>query len=388
VYPALSPEIRAELEPIALATLRVESVPDHANVFLDEAFRGTTPLHIPNVEAGRHVLRVEKNHVYQPVMKEVELKEGETLAVTVPLDSNLENYYLARIKESPKKLSNYTEFVHLHVLNNAPEKAVDVILQAVAALKGGEAKPSELARFTSEVSSVYGGSAGPLDDATRKKFLDGLVDLFEQVAGTADVSYATYTPIASLLIQAGRTKDVLAVCDRLGDAGKRPGYLHYQIGRAIAKTAGSATALAILARSIELNPKYYPAHYYVGTIHHRNGNLDKAMASYQEAEKLLSKGSSSYYQGLVQYNIARVLAAKGDVAGATARFEKALAVKTSPAYVNQWRLDYAQFLATNGKKAEAIKQYTELRRTATSSTHRYAAIKALKRLGVTPKKKD
>jgi len=388
VDPSLTPDVSAPLERIALASLEITSDPDHASVFLDDAYRGATPLVIPNIEAGSHALRVEKGHVYQPALKPIDLEAGQTLKLDIALASNLESYYHARIKEEPGALSNYTELVHIHVLDRAAPKAVAVIVAGLKALKTGETEAAEISRFYSELKTVYAGSAGPLDAATSKTLLDGILTLFEQLASVSGASYTTYTPLATFLLQAGRTADVIAVCDKVSGTGKRPGYVHYQVGRAVAKTTGGAAALAILQRSIELNAKYYPAHYYIGTIHHRAGTLDKALASYEAAEKLLASGASSYYQGLIQYNIARICAARADVAGAIKRYEAALAVKTSASYSNEWRLSYAQFLATNGKKEEAIKHYTVLR---TSSASNYTTVKAaaaaLKQLGVKKEKK-
>ena len=95
-----------------------------------------------------------------------------------------------------------------------------------------------------------------------------------------------------------------------------------------------------------------------------------------------SSSSAAYYQGAVQVGIARLLVSKKDIEGAIARYKKAIAINTSPSYVCQWRLQFAELLLEQGRKQEATEQYKEIARLADADTDAgMAARRALRRMG-------
>ena len=76
--------IQLEIQP---ASLKVVSIPDKARVYIDNNFRGTTPLDIPAIDAGPHRVRVEQQG-YDPNARNIELSPGEATVEEFRLSSN------------------------------------------------------------------------------------------------------------------------------------------------------------------------------------------------------------------------------------------------------------------------------------------------------------
>ncbi len=76
--------IQLEIQP---ASLKVVSIPDKARVYIDNNFRGTTPLDIEAIDAGSHRIRVEQQG-YDPNARNVELNPGESTVEEFRLASN------------------------------------------------------------------------------------------------------------------------------------------------------------------------------------------------------------------------------------------------------------------------------------------------------------
>jgi len=374
---ALSPT----LAPLELGTLVVESTPDGASVLLDGDYRGVTPATIRHVEAGSHSVRLVREPMYKPVVEHVELEAGETRRIAVELESGLEALYQGRIQEEPAKLSNYTELLHLHIINQRSDKAVEAIGQALKALETAEPEPDELSRFYNELALVHQGRAGTIDDETRQRILDAVTLLFERLATAKPDEPELYRPLVALLAKAGQWDAIVKACNKAAHKGDAAGAVHVSVAKMYLGWGEANSAIVLLERAKELRPGSFELLYSLGSAYHRADRHDEALSTYLAAEKLTAK-ASHYYAGRLQYDIARLLSAKGDVDGAAARFEKAVKTKASSYYTAQWRYHYAELLAEHDRKDQAIAQYREiLRQTPTSKLGR-AAQRALLRLGV------
>ncbi len=76
--------VQLEVRP---ASLKVVSIPDKARVYIDNAFSGTTPLDVAEIDAGAHRVRVEMKG-YDPNARNIELKPGEQTVEEFRLASN------------------------------------------------------------------------------------------------------------------------------------------------------------------------------------------------------------------------------------------------------------------------------------------------------------
>lgn len=379
--PAEGTVLKRTLEPLELATLIVESTPDRASVFLDDEYRGVTPLTLRDIEAGPCTVRVSREPAYRSKIEQLELKAGETHRLSVQLESGLEALYEGRIAKDPKQLSNYTELIHLQVGSSQVAEAVATVTKGLKALETAEAQPDDLRRFYDETAHVYKGKAGELDAATRERILAAILVLFEKIALAKPAEPDYYRPIVQLLGQTGQWDAIVAVCDKTAKGAETQGLVHVNVAQMYLAWGDSKSAILLLERGVKLRPDSFNAHYYLASAYHRSERPDDALREYLAAEKAAGQ-ASVYYQGRLQSGIAKLLAAKGDIDGACARYEKALALKgVSSYYVCQWRRYYAEFLVEHKRKDKAIEQYREILRLSPTSKYGSYARKALIRLG-------
>ncbi|MFW6163783.1 MAG: PEGA domain-containing protein [Planctomycetota bacterium] len=367
------------LEPLKLATLIVEAKPDRANVLLDGDFRGVTPLTLHHVEAGAHILRISREPMYKAVIEHIELRAGETRRIHVELESGLRARYEGLVEEHPEELSNYTDLIHLHVVHGRPDEAVAVITQALQVLERASPPSDQLSRFYNELSAVYRGRAGALDDAIRQKLLDAIIVLFEKLAVAHPDDPEHYERLVSLLGQTGKWDAIMEVCDRTAKQIDEPGVVHLHVAKMYLGWEEAKCAIMLLQQAAKHRPKDFDVRYRLGYAYRQAGRLDEALAEYRAAEKL-KEDASHYYTGLLYYEMARVLAAKDDVDGAIASYEKALEVKVSAYYSSKWRYRYAALLLREDRQDEAVKQYQTIVRQNPDSSIGRAARKALRRL--------
>ena len=376
---ASASSIAPALAPLELAALIVESEPDRARVFVDGEYEGTTPIEIENIDIGPHVVRIVKEPMYQPVTEKVELAAGETRRIVVRLESGLERLYLSRIEKDPKKLSNYTELLHLYVGNGEGDKAARVVVQAADALKSAEPEATEAGQFRTELRKLFSGEAGAVDPAAREKLVACILELFEKVAIANPGQSAAYEPFVSLLGQAGRFEDIVKVCEKTAEVPEARGRVHYYVAQMYLKWGQPDLAILLLKRAVELRPTYFHAHLALGSAYHRNEDYAEAMKEYEIAEKQAAD-AGAYYQADLQTQIARLLVSKKDIDGAIARYKQALEFKNPPSYTSQWRVQFAEVLVEHGHKKEAVEQYNAILKEAPETKAAYLAKRALRRL--------
>ena len=380
VDPVSRPEIVTTLSRVKLARLIIDSEPDRADVFLNEERRGVTPLEIDGVEPGAHTVRIIKEPLYQPIAQRIELKDGETRRISVRLQSGLEEMYVERIKKQPAKLSNYTELLHLHVLNGAGDKAAGTVSQAMEAFKAAELPATEVGQFFDELRKLVKGQAGALSAPARDKLFAALSALLESLVLANPAEYTRYDPLVAILLQAERFEDINKVCEKTVESPAGKGMVHYYVATICLRVGETTQAVRLLERAVQLQPSLLTARLSLASAYHRAERLDEALREYTEAEKLAPQ-ASPYYQGLLQAEMARLMVSRKDIAGAIARYKKAIEAKAPPAYSCQWRLQFAGLLIEQDRKTEATEQYREIVRFAPDSEAGYAASKALRRLG-------
>jgi hypothetical protein len=83
VYPGTELEVNFPLQRADLGAITVNTQP-WAHVLLDDERAGDTPLTIPNVEPGEHVLKLRlKGRMHKEKQVTVTVKAGETERVTL-----------------------------------------------------------------------------------------------------------------------------------------------------------------------------------------------------------------------------------------------------------------------------------------------------------------
>jgi DNA-binding transcriptional regulator YhcF (GntR family) len=185
VLPILNVRISADLVPLPqeekeYGSISVNSNPQEARVYLDNAYKGNTPINIRDVSTGRHKLRI-KLAGYEDWVSEITVSSSRVLRVSADLKSQEEQGSIS-INSDPQGADIY--------LNDKYEGLTPLNLQDIASgeyevkisLPGHEewveevtVSPSRTARVYAELESRpdYGSIAIYCDQKDAKVFLNG-----------------------------------------------------------------------------------------------------------------------------------------------------------------------------------------------------------------------
>ena len=140
------------LRTAAEAELSVITRPEGAEVFLDGARVGVTPLSLRALQPGGHSLRLAHPTCF-PHSEDIVLKSGAPLRVERTMESKVQAFYRNAIQKEPGLLTNYAELAHHFVVEGDFPKAVDVLHEGILALKRDDATLH--ARFFAEITQIY-----------------------------------------------------------------------------------------------------------------------------------------------------------------------------------------------------------------------------------------
>lgn len=185
VLPILNVRISADLVPLPqeekeYGSISVNSNPQEARVYLDNAYKGNTPINIRDVSTGRHKLRI-KLAGYEDWVSEITVSSSRVLRVSADLKSQEEQGSIS-INSDPQGADIY--------LDDKYEGLTPLNLQDIASgeyevkisLPGHEewveevtVSPSRTARVYAELESRpdYGSIAIYCDQKDAKVFLNG-----------------------------------------------------------------------------------------------------------------------------------------------------------------------------------------------------------------------
>jgi DNA-binding transcriptional regulator YhcF (GntR family) len=185
VLPILNVRISADLVPLPqeekeYGSISVNSNPQEARVYLDNAYKGNTPINIRDVSTGRHKLRI-KLAGYEDWVSEITVSSSRVLRVSADLKSQEEQGSIS-INSDPQGADIY--------LDDKYEGLTPLNLQDIASgeyevkisLPGYEewveevtVSPSRTARVYTELESRpdYGSIAIYCDQKDAKVFLNG-----------------------------------------------------------------------------------------------------------------------------------------------------------------------------------------------------------------------
>ena len=324
--PAQKRRLSPVLQPLALATLIVESEPGGADVLLDGARRGTTPIRLHNLEPGAHAVRIAAEPLYHAVAHDVELKARETRRLSVRLPSRIEAFYRDQIEKQPAKLANYTELVHHYLQEGRAAEGVATTTKALRILDGAEASATEHGQFYVQLDLVCSGRAAGISDAAKGELLGAALAAFGKLAAAKADEPEHYLPIAKVLEGAGGFAKVLEACDGAAQRAGATGIVHVHVAEAYLDGGELASGIALLEHATRLRPDAFEAHCHLGAAYRRGERYDDALRAYEAAEKLAASAPAEGRRRL-QTEIARLLAHKGDIDGAVARYEKALGLE-------------------------------------------------------------
>ena len=323
--PAETHTLAPTLEPMALATLTVESEPAGADVSLDGARRGAAPVTLGHVEPGAHQVRVTDEPLYEAQSQGVELGAGETRRLVVTLTSRIEALYRAQIEEEPARLAHRTELLHHLLEERALAKAMAATAQALQILDRAEVSPQELLQFHAELDRVASMPGPGEAEDVQKELLAAARGAFGRLASKEPHEPARYLPVVGLLGKIGGFASVVEACDWIVGAGPAAVVVHVPVAEGYLARGLLEPATTLLEHATKLRADDFEARIRLGAAYHRGERDDDALREYGAAEKLAAEAPAEG-QVRLQTEIARLLAHKGDMDGAVARYEKALGI--------------------------------------------------------------
>jgi protein O-mannosyl-transferase len=125
---------------------------------------------------------------------------------------------------------------------------------------------------------------------------------------------------------------------------------HYNLGVVLAGRGQVEAAIAQYQQALAIKPDCVDAHYNLGTVLARRGEVEAAIAQYQKALEIKPDHAEAHY------NLGVNLARRGQVEAAIAHYEQALAIK--PDYANAHN-NLGAILAGRGQVEAAIAQYEQ-----------------------------
>lgn len=177
VLPGMS-VLKARLEPLPRARVRVSSEPVEASVFIDGREVGRSPLEV-SVVPGTHTLRLEKPD-YGPYELPLSLRPGEEREVKARLELTVEKFSLEAIKKEPYRVMYYTDLAHTYAIHGRIDDAIDMLIKGFYACRDSRAHVNEIRRHYQEAERLYSGQFQYGDEETVKATQTKLIERLEQ----------------------------------------------------------------------------------------------------------------------------------------------------------------------------------------------------------------
>jgi len=148
-------KIEAKLAIKPQGTLAVTSEPVGADVYIDGEYEGKTPLEKKDLDANPYSVRVEKEG-FLPWEGEVEVRAGQQMKAHGKLQSKVEGWYLARLKDNPNDVSCHTELAHFYMVRGDLDKSVKSLAAAIEVMGKGADTSGYGGRLAQEIQKMWG----------------------------------------------------------------------------------------------------------------------------------------------------------------------------------------------------------------------------------------
>lgn len=368
------------LSPLELGTLEVRSKPPGAEVFLDEEFRGVTPLTARGVPVGPHSLRLEKAY-HAAWTGTLLVRAGKVEKVAPALTDRILQYLEGALAARPQELYRYLELGHYLVIVGDVERAAEVyrrgleLAQMPGADRGAVSKLSKQIQKDRQLPGGRGREFGEFMNAVRKEM---------QRKYPKNVQLAIQR-VARLEKQGRREEAVEALQATLRKVPNSVPLREHLARQHLALGQGEA-ALGALRKVFSLTPELN-LRQRLGRSALESSRKLKAKVRpgilklcISELKRALPSAKTREHKAYVLGLIAKLHRAAGDPGEAVRTLQEALAARQNPAGRAAVELELGTLCATLGR-AEEARGY--LRRAASSpeKSVRDAAEKALSRMG-------
>ena len=251
-------------------SLVIRSKPDGASVFLDDDYRGKTPLRLDDLEPHNYALRIVKAN-FADWQKEVAVLPNEVVTLDAALSQREIGYYLAALAKDPNNVSYHTELAHLYLL----ERKVDTCMQHLAlaiditvAGRDTTKQGAYTARLVWLMSKIYFNDHFNYGDAAFVKDMQGRIDrLLADAAGKHPNSSTILSTAKRLYKRAGTPTRMAPIYLKMA-AAQPTTFAHYANAVALLQQAGQHKQAAdVLAKALKVIPDDYRVYLALGRVH-------------------------------------------------------------------------------------------------------------------------
>lgn len=309
VHKAGYQELRAPLvvsgkktEPFHLAlklaekgSLLVRSTPDGAEVFLDDEYRGKTPLRIHDLDPHTYVLRVRKAN-FADWLGDAALKPAEVTTVDAVLSKREVGYYVKGLEKDPNNVSYHTELAHLYLLERKPDLCIQHLTLGIDITVAGRdtTRPQPYTRrLVWLIAKIYFNDYIIWGDAATVQKMQGQIDAMLASAAGRHPGSSTILEIAQGLYKRSGTPERLVPLYLKQAEAQPTTFSHYAQAVALLQAAGRhAEATQVLEKALKAIPNNYLIHLELGRAHLKakkagvGGARERAIASLNAALKL------------------------------------------------------------------------------------------------------
>lgn len=232
-----SQPIDAALEPQPTGSLEVASEPPGAEVYLDQEYRGQTPLVISGLAFGEHDLRLNKPE-HLSVRERVKIDGGKSLKREIALKLEIVQFYENQIDREPNNASHYSDLAHIYILNQNFEEAIDALEIALIVVEEGRDISGYGRRVNQELVKAYNSDHYDYGDFnSRVKFCRALEEMMVRVIDQFPTNFQNYKTLRDWYNQGGRWNEVLKLWER---AYKKQPNMYEPIGKEYATSLMNA----------------------------------------------------------------------------------------------------------------------------------------------------
>ena len=276
-------------------SLLVRSTPDGAEVFLDDEYRGKTPLRIHDLEPHTYALRVRKAN-FADWQGDAAVKPTEVTAIDAALSKREVGYYVKGLEKDPNNVSYHTELAHLYLLEQQVDPCIQHLTLGIDITVAGRdtTRPQPYTRrLVWLIEKIYFNDYFHYGDTAFVQQVQGRIDAMLASAAGRHPGSSTILEIAQGIYKRSGTLDRLVPLYLKQAEAQPTTFSHYANAVALLEQAGRhAEAAQVLEKALKAIPNNYQIHLELGRAHLRAkkagvaGARERAIAALNTALKL------------------------------------------------------------------------------------------------------
>jgi len=258
------------LELAQMGSLLVRSTPDGASVFLDDEYRGKTPLRLDDLEPHTYVLRLQRPN-FADWQGEAVIKPTEVATVEATLSRRHIGYYLNALEKDPNNVSYHTELAHLYLLEAKVDPSIQHLTLAIDITVAGRDTTRQGAytrRLNWLISKIYFNDYFHYGDAAFVQQVQARIDaMLADAAGKHPGNAFIATAARALYKRAGTPQRMVPLYLKMAEAQPTV-FSHYANAVALLQQAGQhQQAAEVMGKAAKANPNDYRVYLELGRVH-------------------------------------------------------------------------------------------------------------------------